>query len=435
MYSFARSFVTGFVIALSVLLCFFLVPAISRAEGIQVIEVWWPTNNVTVSGLQPIKGMLTNVDIKEYKLYWTLDNNNLNELHNNYTDYPHKETDIDFSSWNWNGEGTYTISLIAKDMSGNEKARTSVSVKVVQPASGTSQVTSSVTPVVESKLYVPVSSSALKQAADWKVSRPDDARIMEKLAAQSVATWLVGGSADDVKSKVAKVMEEAKNQNAIPTFVLYNIPNRDASGGYSSGGMSNKEAYTEWVRAVSSGIGSADAMVIVEPDALAGNDALSDTAKTERYEMISSAVSILDGNSKTKIYIDAGHANWIGADEMSKRLSKANISKADGFSLNVSNFVATNDSVAYGKSLSEKVNNKHFVVDTSRNGSGSNGEWCNPSGRSLGKTPTRSTSESLVDAYLWVKVPGESDGNCNGGPGAGQWWPEYVLDLAKMAGW
>ena len=34
-------------------------------------------------------------------------------------------------------------------------------------------------------------------------------------------------------------------------------------------------------------------------------------------------------------------------------------------------------------------------------------------------------------AYLWVKRPGESDGPCNGGPSAGQWWPEYALGLAQ----
>ena len=38
-----------------------------------------------------------------------------------------------------------------------------------------------------------------------------------------------------------------------------------------------------------------------------------------------------------------------------------------------------------------------------------------------------------MDAYLWVKTPGESDGTCNGGPRAGQWWPEYALGLSRTA--
>ena len=37
-----------------------------------------------------------------------------------------------------------------------------------------------------------------------------------------------------------------------------------------------------------------------------------------------------------------------------------------------------------------------------------------------------------LDAYLWVKAPGESDGTCNGGPYAGAWWPDYALRLMGL---
>lgn len=53
-----------------------------------------------------------------------------------------------------------------------------------------------------------------------------------------------------------------------------------------------------------------------------------------------------------------------------------------------------------------------------------------PPGRALGEVPTTRTGDELVDAYLWVKRPGESDGDCKGGPKAGAWWPEYALGLA-----
>jgi len=43
------------------------------------------------------------------------------------------------------------------------------------------------------------------------------------------------------------------------------------------------------------------------------------------------------------------------------------------------------------------------------------------------------TGQALVDAYLWIKTPGESDGTCNGGPKAGQWWADYALGLARSA--
>lgn len=98
----------------------------------------------------------------------------------------------------------------------------------------------------------------------------------------------------------------------------------------------------------------------------------------------------------------------------------------------------------------------HFVIDTSRNGqgpwnppahpAGDPQDWCNPPDRGLGLRPTADTGLSLVDAYLWVKIPGESDGQCNRwasgpidpvrgiiDPGAGQWFPDMALELVHNA--
>lgn len=46
------------------------------------------------------------------------------------------------------------------------------------------------------------------------------------------------------------------------------------------------------------------------------------------------------------------------------------------------------------------------------------GNWCNPPGAGNGLKPTASTGVALADAYLWVKNPGESDGQCNIAGGA-----------------
>lgn len=77
----------------------------------------------------------------------------------------------------------------------------------------------------------------------------------------------------------------------------------------------------------------------------------------------------------------------------------------------------------------------HFVIDTSRNGQGPapDDAWCNPPGQGLGIPPTTDTTSPLVDAYLWIKDPGQSDGTCNGGPAAGTFWPSYALGLAQNA--
>ncbi len=123
------------------------------------------------------------------------------------------------------------------------------------------------------------------------------------------------------------------------------------------------------------------------------------------------------------------------AATIARRLRAAGVAQARGFSVNVAGFETTARSRAYGRAISRRAGRAHFVIDTSRNGAGpaGPGEWCNPAGRALGEFPTTQTGDPLVDALLWVKRPGESDGECNGGPPAGTWWPDYALDLARRA--
>jgi endoglucanase len=118
---------------------------------------------------------------------------------------------------------------------------------------------------------------------------------------------------------------------------------------------------------------------------------------------------------------------------MAARLRSAGVAGARGFSLNVSNFYSTSTEQAYGDRLAAALGGSHFVIDTSRNGNGSDGQWCNPAGRALGAAWTASTGDSANDALLWVKTPGSSDGTCQGGPPAGTFWTDYALGLAARA--
>ncbi len=97
----------------------------------------------------------------------------------------------------------------------------------------------------------------------------------------------------------------------------------------------------------------------------------------------------------------------------------------------------------YAQNMGSSVAKTRFVVDTSRNGRGPDsmqqyasapydqpasvistlaaGNWCNPPGSGLGLRPTASTGVPLLDAYLWVKTPGQSDGQCDSAGGARAW--------------
>lgn len=279
----------------------------------------------------------------------------------------------------------------------------------------------------------PDSNPAQQQEQQWQSSNPTNAALMAKIADQPKAIWM-GSWNNNIQSDVQTAVNKAGN--SLPVFVAYNIPGRDC-GSYSAGGSGSLQAYESWIASFAQGIGPHRASVILEPDALAQITCLSSGEQSQRYQMLAYAIQTFKSLGNTSVYVDAGNANWIGASDMATRLKQAGIDKADGFALNVSNFITTAASITYGQQLSGLIGGKHFVIDTSRNGNGptSDNAWCNPDGRALGAKPTTQTGNSLVDAYLWIKYPGESDGSCKGAPAAGVWYPDYAVGLAQRASW
>lgn len=252
--------------------------------------------------------------------------------------------------------------------------------------------------------------------------------LLDGIAAQALAHWIASPEAS-VTREVHGIVSAARARGAIPVLVAYAIPGRDC-GGYSAGGV-EEAGYERWVDAFVAGLGRHPSIVIVEPDALAQLSCLDRAGAERRVAELAYAVDAFAAQGSFA-YLDAGHSGWIDADDMARYLGYAHVSNAAGFSLNVSNFRGTAEEIAYGTTISDALGGAHFVIDTSRNGIPSrDDEWCNPSGRALGAVPTTVTASPLVDAYLWIKTPGRSDGPCRGGPPAGEWWPQYAIDLAR----
>jgi endoglucanase len=279
------------------------------------------------------------------------------------------------------------------------------------------------------KLFVDPGSNAAATAEKLRASDPEKAKVLERIAQVPQAIWL-GEWSGDVKRYVSGVMDSAVAQNSRAVFIAYNVPYRDC-GNHSRGGLSSKELYQRWVRDIRAGLAGRHAAIVLEPDALGHlQECLSDAQREERFALIKDAVWVFRQDRTTAVYIDAGHARWVPADQMAERLKLAGVEDAQGFALNTSNYVTTEENLGYGKKLSELVGGAHFVIDTSRNGNGPapGDEWCNPKGRKIGQLPTTDTADPLCDAYLWLKRPGESDGECNGGPSAGTFWLEQALE-------
>jgi endoglucanase len=260
----------------------------------------------------------------------------------------------------------------------------------------------------------------------------DEAAAAEYLAAQPTAYWLtpevdpVGTAGGTVLSLIA----QSRAADAALAIVVYGLPGRDC-GNHSAGGLSEAD-YPRWLDEIGRALDTApdlQKIVILEPDSIALAPECGNIA--DRARQLSAAVDELTAPG-TWIYVDGGHSNWLGADRMAELIRETGVvGKVRGFATNVSNYQATTDEFEYAAQLSSMLDGAHAIVDTSRNGAAtSGGEWCNPPWQKVGE-PSGTYGDGVVDTNLWIKPPGESDGECNGGPIAGAFWPTAAVDLTR----
>jgi endoglucanase len=260
--------------------------------------------------------------------------------------------------------------------------------------------------------------------------------VLTRLAGIPQGIWLTPEEypAGSVGPFVAGVVSAADDAGQVPTFVIYAIPDRDCSGGFSEGGLP-ADQYGSWVQEIADAAGSGDgAVAIVEPDALAS--AVECDRSAERVRLIGDAVDRLHG-AGVATYVDGGHSSWIEPTRIADLLDQVGVRDVRGFATNVANFQTDQDEQAYAEELSGLLGGAHYVIDSGRNRGGSTDEWCNPPGRAFGTEPVAAGENDPrhQDAYVWVKPPGESDGECGGGPPAGALWPERVREMASTSGW
>ena len=324
------------------------------------------------------------------------------------------------------------------------------------------------------------------------------------------AVWFTGGSPTEVQQSVAQTVKVATIEKAVPVLVAYNIPGRDCaqySAGGAATGDAYKAWIDSFTAGL--GDSKAVILVEPDGLANLPTDC-NQPDTYNRVGLINYAAHALLRDANASIYLDAGHSGWHATGDMATRLVAAGVADVQGFFLNVSNYRLTDYETKYGTWVSECIAFGHdpeeggwrlghydycasqyyspfgpvdvndistwhytdqwysanmgtavptarFVIDTSRNGQGTwtapathpAGDpqvWCNPPGRGLGLRPTANTGQPLLDAYLWVKTPGQSDGQCYrwtsgpldpvrnmADPAAGQWFPEMALELVENA--
>ena len=282
-------------------------------------------------------------------------------------------------------------------------------------------------------LYADPQSSAAVTRATTTGTTSSSAGI---LAGVPQARWI---APTDGMDWIRQYLSGAAAANRTPVLAIYGMPDRDC-GGYSAGGSETPAEYLAWIGRVRTALAARDTIILLEPDALpAGGCDDGSAALDARLATMGSAVDILTRDATTAVYVDAGHEQWLTPTQAASRLTAAHVSRARGFSLNVSNMYSTDAEVAYGKQIARLLPGAHFVLDTSRNGAGPAPatdvpNWCNPHGRLAGRAPGVAAGGGTLDGYLWVKKPGESDGSCRTGePSSGQWFAAWANDFVRRS--
>ncbi|GES64607.1 cellobiohydrolase [Aspergillus terreus] len=333
-------------------------------------------------------------------------------------------------------------------------------------------------------LAMPSLASSLLPAASAAAKVPSFTWLDTAAKVPTMGTYLA-----DIKAKNAA----GANPPIAAQFVVYDLPDRDcaalaSNGEYSiaNGGVANYKKYIDAIRAQLLNYPDVHTILVIEPDSLANlvtnlNVAKCANAQSAYLECVNYALIQLN-LPNVAMYIDAGHAGWLGWP--------ANISPAAqlfagvykdagapaalrGLATNVANYnafsISTCPSYTSGNSNCDEnryINafapllkaqgwDAHFIVDTGRNGvqptkQNAWGDWCNVIGTGFGVRPTTNTGNSLVDAFVWVKPGGESDGTSDSSaarydahcgysdalqpaPEAGTWFQAYFEQLLKNA--
>jgi len=357
-------------------------------------------------------------------------------------------------------------------------------------------------PYAGAKFFVnPYYVGLLKQARD---QNPELASQLNKMIEQGgTGVWIVTrGLVPIAKS----MLEEARKQQqetgraVVTTFVVYNLPDRDCAAFASAGELlldqngleKYKREFIDPLAEIFQSYPDLRISVVLEPDSLPNLVTNSGTRRCNervfqayRDGVIYALQKLALSNVST--YLDVGHSGWLGWDNNRRSIAKifkevltqaGGTHLIRGFATNVSNYsplvepdksIANQsgpyfnwnpamDELTYVSLLrrdfeAEGMSNKAFIIDTGRNGNPRSrevwGNWCNIKNARLGTAPTVSPAEG-IDAYVWIKPPGESDGSAQvesptqprdpscasadsmpDAPLAGEWFREHALQLLK----
>ncbi|PVF92731.1 cellulase [Serendipita vermifera] len=294
-------------------------------------------------------------------------------------------------------------------------------------------------------------------------------------------TWI------DSSAKVADLpgyLTAASGQ--ILQVVIYNLPNRDCHLAhpsyeftYGNNGALLYQRFIDAIVATIRAVPGSTVVAIVEPKALTNlitqlNNVVCGTYATQYRASITYTLQALT-NAGVYTYIDCGSGEMIAnpayiaptATLFTKIWTDAGKSSyLRGIATNVAGYNAlitgvtspngVYDELHYINALAPAIFTNgwdaRFIVDQSRSGTqlAQSGTWCNRKNAGFGPHPSTTTVSNWIDAIVWVKPGGESDGTSNTAspryesqcgasdakipaPEAGLWFQTYFMDLLYYA--
>ncbi|KAH6974438.1 1, 4-beta cellobiohydrolase [Ilyonectria sp. MPI-CAGE-AT-0026] len=277
-------------------------------------------------------------------------------------------------------------------------------------------------------------------------------------------------------------------------FVVYDLPERDCAAAASNGeysldndGANKYKNYINTIKTILQSYSDIRIILVIEPDSLANlvtnmNVAKCSKAHDAYLTLTNYAVTTLN-LPNVAMYLDAGHAGWLGwpANQGPAAQLYAGIYKdagkpaaLRGLATNVANYnawsLSSAPSYTQGNSIYDEKSYIHamsplleqngwpgvqFITDQGRSGKQPTGQaqwgdWCNAKGTGFGTRPSANTGDSLLDAFVWIKPGGESDGTSDTSatrydyhcgysdalqpaPEAGTWFQAYFEQLLTNA--
>ena len=192
------------------------------------------------------------------------------------------------------------------------------------------------------------------------------------------------------------------------------------------------------------GSGNRPAVYLLEVDAIGSSSCMARDGALARLESDCCAMRSTGlVAAHAVVYMEAGYsdANWSATRLAS--LNAVGVRKIRGFFTNDTHINWTTNEIRWAEKISSATHGAHFIVNTAENGNGPSStptratqgieDLCNPPGRGLGPRRHHRHRVPDVDALMWTHMPGNSSGNCNGGPPPGTFWPARALDRARDA--